>query len=477
MVQQPSYDPIALFRGAALRWPERTALSCAGHALTYEELDRWSDAIADQVIAEGHGQRIAFVAEKQPGSYAAILGILKSGRSYVPLGADAPPARWKEMLEKAEVRSVIGGSSGEDGLRRFSIPMMDADRGASPLPSGAGEEAYVLFTSGSTGGPKGVGVSRANVAAYLQHMLSVYSFNENDRFTQFFALTFDLSVHDLFVCWASGACLCVPDTNAALRASTFVRESGITVWFSVPSVVAVMQRMRSLIDDSLPSLRYAFFCGEALPWPLAKVFRQAAPGARIINLYGPTEATIAITAHEVLGDVRSMQGIVPIGTPFTRSFVRIEDEELLLGGPQLAAGYVNDQAATERAFVHRDGVRWYRTGDRVLMNDDGALHFLGRMDDQVKVLGHRVEPAEVDAAIAALLNGGSSVTVPVIGPTSTRLVTFIDVQMDTEPLLERCRGLLPAYMVPERILVVPALPLNAHGKVDRNQLISKANHA
>ncbi|MBL7951265.1 MAG: amino acid adenylation domain-containing protein [Flavobacteriales bacterium] len=475
MVERPPYDPITLFRSAASRWPERVALSCSGTTFTYRQLDRWSDAIANKLIVEGHGTRIAFVAEKRPESYAAILGILKSGRAYVPLGPDTPPARWEEMIMKAEVRSVIGGSVTRDGLRHVDVPMVD-DEIATVLDLGLRtDEAYVLFTSGSTGGPKGVSVSRANVAAYLGHSLATYAFSENDRFTQFFALTFDLSVHDLFLCWASGACLCVPDAHAALRASAFVREHGISVWFSVPSVVTVMQRMRSLTNNALPSLRYAFFCGEALSWPLVQAFREAAPGSRIMNLYGPTEATIAITAYEVFGDVSSMLGIVPIGVPFTGSSVRIEDEELLLGGPQVASGYVNDGALTDHAFVQRSGGRWYRTGDRVRIHDDGLLHFHGRMDEQVKVLGHRVEPAEVDAVITSLLNGGSSATVPVTGPTSTRLVTFIDVAMEAEPLLERCRAKLPAYMVPERIIALPALPLNPHGKVDRKQLISIAN--
>lgn len=320
-------------------------------------------------------------------------------------------------------------------------------------------------------------MSRSNLAAYLHHVLSTCSFTQDDRFTQFFALTFDLSVHDLFVCWASGACLCVPDAHAALRAASFVRENNITVWFSVPSVVAVMQRMRSLTDNAMPTLRYAFFCGEALTWPVVRSFCGAAAGARVINLYGPTEATIAITQYVIRGDEGPMQGgLVPIGMPFNGSSVRIEEEELLLGGLQLAAGYVNDDILTERAFVLRNNERWYRTGDRVRRDSEGVLHFRGRMDDQVKVLGHRVEPAEVDATIASLLGSGSSATVPVIGPDSTRLVTFIDVLIDIGPLLERCRATLPPYMVPERIVVLSAFPLTAHGKVDRKQLISAASH-
>lgn len=477
MQHQSGFDPIDLFQRSAERWPDRIGLLCEGVSLTYRELDLWSSTIARRLNAEAYGQRVAFIAEKRPGTYAAILGILKSGRSYVPLAPDAPSARWQEMIDKAEVRSMIGDAASLKGIRSVPLPQADDGPLSAAVPCDPQAEAYVLFTSGSTGGPKGVSVSRGNVAAYLGHVLSFYDFSEEDRFTQFFALTFDLSVHDLFVCWASGACLCVPDANAALRAAAFVRENRITVWFSVPSVVSVMQRMRSLGANALGSLRSSFFCGEALPWPLVDAFRIAAPQARIINLYGPTEATIAITGYEVPAEATSLQGLVPIGQVFSGSSTYVEGDELLLGGPQLSRGYVNDVSATQRAFIHRDGQRWYRTGDRVKEDGTGLLHFIGRMDDQVKVLGHRVEPAEVDASIASLLGNGSCATVPVVGPSSTRLVTFIDVPMDTEPLLERCRALLPAYMVPERIIILETLPLNLHGKVDRKQLMTLAANA
>lgn len=475
-----AHDPIALFRRSVERWPHRPALHCGGRTLTYAELDRWSNAVAQGVEQAGAaGQRVAVLAAKVPATYAVILGILKSGCAYLPVAPDAPEARVQAMLGKAGVQWAFGLPANLGEVRGLAMPGEEGATGMVPREIRPEAEAYVLFTSGSTGGPKGVSVARGNVAAYLRHMLTTYAFRPEDRFTQFFELTFDLSVHDLFVCWGAGACLCVPGSHASLQAGAYVREQGITAWFSVPSVAMVMQRMRGLSAGSLPQLRFAFFCGEALPWALANAFRAAAPNARTVNLYGPTEATIAITGHELTEPAEEMEGLVPIGTPFAGSEVAVEQGELWLGGAQVAAGYINDPDATRHAFVQRRGSadRWYRTGDRVRMDNTGVLHFIGRLDDQVKVLGHRVEPAEVDALLAAILGRAGCATVAVTTADTARLVTFIDVESPAGPLLEQCRAQLPPYMVPERIIFLPALPLTAHGKVDRKQLIALAKHA
>jgi amino acid adenylation domain-containing protein len=473
-----SFDPVALFRRSAQQWPDRDALRVKGETLSYAQLDKWSDRIASAIAVRGiRHQRIILVADKRPECYAALLGILKAGCSYVPLHPDGPTARWEAMISRCEARyALVWAEHAPPMVEAIPLPTMKGE--AAVLPVDEVGEAYVLFTSGSTGGPKGVSVSRSNVATYLGHMLSTYDFNEHDRFTQFFALTFDLSVHDLFVCWGVGACLCVPGEADHLRAAAFVRNEGITTWFSVPSVAALMQRMRSLAPDALPSLRLAFFCGEALPWDVARSFALATPNARIINLYGPTETTIAITAFEVQRTELVAQGIVPIGHVYPEHQVRITDGELVLSGPQVTAGYVNDEAATQKAFVHLPQLpgRWYRTGDRAVMGSTGELEYLGRIDDQVKIQGYRVEPAEVDALLHPLLGGGRAFTVPVQDGGATRLVTFIDTHVDALPLMAHCREHLPSYMVPERILHLDRWPLTAHGKTDRKQLAHLAQH-
>ncbi len=473
-----SFDPIALFRRSAAKWPEREALRLPGSSFTYAALDGWSDAIAAALIAAGAShERVVFVAHKHAASYAAVLGILKAGCAYVPLHPDGPPARWERMIATSGARFIVGDAPPIAGMLKVADPGPETSMGAGPIARD-GYEAYVLFTSGSTGGPKGVSVSRANIAAYLSHLLTAYDFNEQDRFTQFFALTFDLSVHDLFVCWGAGACLCVPPDDSAMRTATFTREERITVWFSVPSLPALMERMRGLKQDALPTIRQAFFCGEGLAYDTVRAFASAAPNARLTNLYGPTEATIAITSHPIQRNSLGRQGLVPIGRPFPGHKALIDHEELCVSGPQITNGYLGLPEANAMSFtdVTGTGERWYRTGDHARMDTDGTLHYLGRIDHQVKVAGHRVEPGEVDALLTPLLSGGSAITVPVSEAGAVRLVTFIDVPSDTAALLAHCRAHLPPYMIPERILVCEPLPLTPHGKTDRQQLIAIAQH-
>lgn len=474
MPMSTSFDPIALFRRSSGTWPDREALSIAGTSFTYAELDRWSDTIAAQLIAAGAtNQRVAVPAKRLASAYVSILGILKAGSSYVPL-PEGPPSRVQRMLKVCEARFLLGENTGPHG---FQLVDLDLPEDVRPV-SLKNEEAYVLFTSGSTGGPKGVSVSRANVAAYLRHLLTAYEFNEQDRFTQFFALTFDLSVHDLFVCWGAGACLCVPPDDNALRTAAFVRDERITVWFSVPSLPALMDRMRGLKPDAFPTVRHVFFCGEGLPYDTVRNFASAAPNAMLTNLYGPTEATIAITSHDMDRAELDRQGLVPIGKPFPGHKAIIEDEELCFCGPQITNGYLGLPEANAANFsdITGSGERWYRTGDRVRIDPDGTMHYLGRIDHQLKVAGHRVEPGEVDALLTPLLAGGRAITVPVDEAGAVRLVTFIDVPSDTTALLSHCRAHLPPYMVPERILVQEHLPLTPHGKTDRHQLIVIAQH-
>lgn len=475
----PTYfDPVALFRRSCGMWPDREALSVAGTSLTYSELDRWSDAIAAQLIAaDASEERVALFAHKQAASYAAILGILKAGCAYVPLHPDGPAARWQRMITTCGARFIVGDALAIAGLQQVADPGPGSSSTAS-LVDRAGDEAYVLFTSGSTGGPKGVSVSRANVSAYLSHLLTAYDFGEEDRFTQFFALTFDLSVHDLFVCWGAGGCLCVPPDDNALRTAAFVRDERITAWFSVPSLPTLMERMRALKPESLSAIRHAFFCGEGLPYDTVRAFAMAAPNARLTNLYGPTEATIAITSYDIDRASLMRQGLVPIGRPFPGHKVIIDNEELCVAGPQITNGYLGLPELNAASFtdITGTGERWYRTGDRARMDPDGTLQYLGRIDHQLKLAGHRVEPGEVDELLTPLLAGGRAITIPVNEGGAVRLVTFIDVPRDTTELLAHCRAHLPSYMVPERILVQEHLPLTNHGKTDRQQLIALAKH-
>ena len=346
-----------------------------------------------------------------------------------------------------------------------------------------------MFTSGSTGQPKGVMVSHTNVLHYVNYVTKRYGFTSNDRLSQTFDLTFDLSVHDMFVAWETGACLCCPTQKQAIKPGAFINDMRLTVWFSVPSTAAFMRRFGILRPGMYPRLRLSLFCGEALPIEVVRCWALAAPNSVIENIYGPTELTIACTAYrwDANSPDECEQAIVPIGQPFDSMRALIVDEqlrevedgidgELLMTGPQLSLGYWQDEANTRRAFVHITGKKgtYYRTGDRVRRSAvNKSLIYLGRLDNQIKVLGHRVELGEVEAAIRQL--SGLEAVVAVGWPTTESGADGIQVfletdRFDTKALASQLKKKLPAYMLPRGILVLNQFPLNANGKYDRKAL-------
>jgi amino acid adenylation domain-containing protein len=494
---------------AADRFAGRPALEVDGAAVSYDELRTRATAIAAGLAAHAPAEPrlTAVFASRSATSYAAVAGVLLRGHGYVPLNPHFPSAWNREILERsgcgavvvderstdearrvlAEVRHPLvvllpdGAASGVE-RRRWSPHVAVPAPAAAELPPAASldDPAYLLFTSGSTGRPKGVLVRRRNLCAFLDGIAARYDLDERDRMSQMFDLTFDLSAFDLLAAWQRGACVCVPRDAERLEPASFVRAAGLTVWFSVPSTAVFLRRFRTLKPGAFPTLRLSLFCGEALPAALAATWQEAAPNSVLDNLYGPTEATIACTAHRFSPGRSSDAGLVPIGRPFGETRVAIVDEslqpagpgeagELVLAGPQVVDGYFDDDVATERAFVEVTALgRAYRTGDRARADDDGTLQFLGRLDTQVKVLGHRVELEEIEAAIHEEA-GLEAVAVawPRTEAGAAGLVAVVAGPVDSAALRSRLASRLPEYMVPRSILTVDELPKNANGKRDR----------
>jgi len=311
-----------------------------------------------------------------------------------------------------------------------------------------------------------------------------------------FDATFDLSVFDLFVAWTAGASVCCPPATALLNPDAFIRDNALTVWFSVPSVAAFMTRLGVLKDGRYPSLRWSLFCGEPLPAELATRWSKAAPASRVENLYGPTELTVACCAHR--WDPRAPAAgestdIVPIGRPLPGLQALVVDGdlhevapgavgELLVAGPQVTPGYWRNPDATRAAYVtpNGHGTVFYRTGDRV-RRPAGAdplepLRYVGRVDQQIKVLGHRVELGEVESALRADERVSEAVALgwPATASGADAVVAFVTGPgtgaIDVDALRRAVERTLPSYAVPRDIRVVGDLPLNANGKVDRGAL-------
>jgi amino acid adenylation domain-containing protein len=353
--------------------------------------------------------------------------------------------------------------------------------------------AYLLFTSGSTGQPKGVPVTHVNAVYFMDVMSRRYDIVPEDRFSQTFDQTFDLSVFDLFMAWSNGACVYGMAPVDLLSPTRFINNHKLTVWFSVPSVPAQMCRRNTLLPNSLPTLRLSLFCGEPLVQRSAEMWQAAAPNSILENLYGPTELTIACFLHRwkpETSPAMCRNGVVPIGRPYGGLAALIIDSdlntvpdgqagELCVNGPQTTPGYWKNPAVTDQRYVFlpfsdRETRRFYRTGDLVTTVPNGEFVFLGRVDHQIKVLGHRVEPGEIEAALRShpCVEDAIACPWPELSPTTAEgIVAFVTGnEIETEALIAHAKAHLPPYIVPRQIFLLSEMPLNPNGKVDRRAL-------
>jgi len=457
-------------------------------------------------------------------AYAGTLAALFAGAAFVPLNPTFPPDKTRAMIAQADldaiiidrscaahITNVLAGMSvpllltPELESPRFEavdIPVLDAaelKRTAAQgnMPPLTGEDvAYLLFTSGSTGAPKGVPVTNANAVYFMEVMSERYGITENDRFSQTFDQTFDLSVFDLFMAWSNGACVHSMSTIELLAPTKFINRNELTVWFSVPSLPAQMIRRNTLTLASMPSLRWSLFCGEPLPVRTAQLWQAAAPNSIVENQYGPTELTIACFVHRwdpEKSPAICQNDVVPIGRPYPGLAALLVDEnlkpvphgepgELCVTGPQTSPGYWRDPVKTVERFVQlpvseHETRRFYRTGDRVVRLDTGEYIFLGRADYQIKVLGHRVELGEVEAALRydTVVEHAVALGWPLNQLSAEAVIAFVSgTSLDEQKLLERAREVLPPYAVPQKLFLVDHMPLNANGKVDRRALQQQA---
>ncbi|WP_310475048.1 amino acid adenylation domain-containing protein [Sandarakinorhabdus sp.] len=478
------------------RYADRSALSIGGENLTYADLFAAAERCAARLQAIPAGARVGLLAHRSLDAYVGVLALLLSGRPYVPINPKAPPERQNAIAaaagcggwlhDDATAAAAHALSARHGGPALAVDPRADGSRSCTATRS---RHAYVMFTSGTTGTPKGIAVRVDNVTAYIDAFAGIAAVMPEDRCTQFFDLGFDLSVHDMFVTWTAGACLVAPTEAEMIDPIGFANRSAASVWFSVPSAPAMAQRMRRLVPGVLPGLRLALFCGEPLPSSLARAVAAAAPNAEVWNLYGPTEATIAITAQRFDPAAEGMPATVPLGTAYAGCAAVVVDGdgqpvapggdgELWLAGPQITDGYISnpaEQAAkflstTVAGYPHR---LWYRSGDLVRNDPTWGLVCQGRLDDQVKISGYRVELLEVEEALRRAAGTSEVAAVPWPlneGGSAEGLVGFVCGSVDTRAIIAAAHELLPPYMVPRRVIAVDGLPLNANGKIDRKAL-------
>lgn len=494
------------FRSAG-RFPNEPALVFSDQTTTYAELLALVQGIRDWIDSEVpiDERRIAVHATQDTFTYAAILAILASGRAYVPLNPRNPAQRNGSCLTQADVATLFqSGAETEISEwvleRRLPVKIVNLRMISSnpsqrlPTPVHETDMAYMLFTSGSTGNPKGVPIYHGNLRRFMKAFLSEtgFDFRQTDRFLQMFDLTFDLSIMCFAVPLALGAaCYVVTGSGVGfLDVAKTLQRGKISVALMVPSVLSFLESYLGEID--LPDMRYSLFCGEALPALLAEKWHRCIPAARLFNVYGPTEATIFCSIYELkspLGSSGEYQGVVSIGVPMPGTVFSLISEngdcvapgekgELVIAGGQVTDQYWRNPEKTLAAFSVRSGeAPAYRSGD-IAFAAEGNYYYCGRTDDQLKVDGYRIEAGEIEHHARSLAGVRNAA---LVGQAQTngrvKLHLFLEVSdIDQEALRVACKthlaGKLPSYMLPHRIHVLDSFPLNQNGKVDRKALIS-----
>ena len=505
------YNLGSLFMCTATAYADFYALRYHDTRYTYRALAYYSEQLAALLLRKGcqRGDVIAIGHEKRPLSYALMLAALRLGMPYVNIDVASPMDRNARILQTAKPRLLFYDNPiYEQGIieleRRAGCEAVFLEESALPQISEADRErqdalmrrvdgaciAYIMFTSGSTGVPKGVAVTHQNVLHLIEWGKNCYNVTENDIFANLSPMYFDNSVFDFYVGLFSGAAL-APVSRELLAAPyelvEHVGKMGCTIWFSVPSLLIYLMTMKAMNPSALSSLRTIAFGGEGYPKSeLKKLYDLFQPQTRLVNVYGPTECTCICSAY-TLGDndFIDMEGLPTLGK-LNRNFdYRILDEEdkessageLCLIGPNVSAGYFNDLERTNAVFItladpRRFMKRMYRTGDLV-REHEGNLYFLGRKDNQIKHMGYRIELEEIEHSLVRLPQIDQAAVLYRRNNTAYgKIVAFAACKedVDEKSVLSDLAQLLPAYMIPAKLFIMDELPKNPNGKVDRQKL-------
>lgn len=498
------------FSESAKKFPNKIAVSCDEESIGYADLELFSNAFSIQLRQAGvsRGDFIPFFMPKSVNAIKSILSILKADCAYVPVDVNSPAQRLLSIISSTKARVVVVDTESkmlfESLLPAEQRPLLINIDEFVPSEEVVVESqnlsidlAYVLFTSGSTGVPKGVMIPHKAIIDYIDWCVDEYQLTENDVISNHAPLYFDNSTFDLYTAFKTGATLHLvhEQLNAVIPLLVgWLRTRKITTFFCVPSVLTMLLRSRRLKPDSLPDLRYVICAGEVLPTDAVASWMDIYPHIEFVNMYGPTEITVDCSFYKILEKPEDSKTSIPIGIARRNMEMLVRKEngdlsnniadqgELLVRGTSVAYGYLGDREKTDKVFIQNPQHDLYHdplycTGDLVKIDDQQQFVFMGRADDQIKYLGYRIELGEIEANLCGLVDVSEAVVVfnkSADGASDEigALVNLAD-SINLEVLHNQLKENLPQYMVPTKIKIYSGdFPRTSNGKYDRKATLN-----
>ncbi len=501
---------VELLEASALRCPEKIAVIDDENRITYKNLQQISKSVASHILAKGckTNSPVLVYMKKSYKALASFMGVLYSGNFYVPIASDMPISRIEKIAENLSPALIIADSEGYENIRSskelgnidcvifddIASVEIDEDKISNALKSVIDTDpVYIMYTSGSTGVPKGVVVTHCGVLDYARWTTSEFAFTEEDIFGNQAPFYFDNSIFDIYSAFLLGATLVIiPEVlfNFPLKLPQYLRDMGITVIFWVPTVMINIANSGALEGIEMPALKKVLFCGEVMPNTQLNIWRKHFPDLMYANLYGPTEIT-DVCMYYVVDRPFNNSDPLPIGRACKNMrFTILNDDdkpakinetgELCISGSGVSLGYYNNPETTQKVYVQNPvnstfTERFYRTGDLAYLNDEGLVIFIGRKDSQIKIKGNRVELGEIENAAMCLPDVEGACAV--YDAENIRIVLFVEskAELKLRTFNNQLKEYIPKYMLPGKLVVMDKFPHTANDKIDRVTLKKMIN--